>query len=101
MKVWDELTDLEKRAAIARRLGWTHRAYTPHWPTNDGLAFTAVWPKLDSGLLIGKCHDVHGLHRTCGLWEFSHNGFELMYQSTTWADVICRAAYELLPSSRE
>ena len=116
MKPWDKLTDLEKREAIARRLGWEYKSKNfrvnggdilsskfwclleiphnelPGWPTNDGLAFTEVWPRIAQhgsqflGLLGGKpsvCEEDHGIRG--------------VISGTTWADAICRAAYELLP----
>ena len=65
MKPWNELTDLEKRETIALRLGWIYSsgknwifppnrkhirvssvAKLPTWPTNDGLAFVEVCPKI-------------------------------------------------------
>lgn len=130
VKPWTELTDLERREAIARRLGWTdpvkglwkigpmesngrwsHQAYSrlKDWPTNDGLAFADVWP-----LLVA--FTIHHLQAICQLTamsrdlEYDHHGFEAtvefgrepnethrIFYGTTWADVICRAAYELLP----
>ena len=112
LKPWETLTDLEKREAIARRLGYSHpfgsavidpAIEDSSWPTNDGLAFEEVWPRL-----IGEIHD-------CRLWEDqgeTNNGrlrkLQLPYDGNsssvfygfTWSEVICRAAYELLPEQK-
>jgi|SRR6185503_7922577 len=115
LKPWDELSDLEKREALARRLGWTRwsdgrwfkgqnnhtnpaRGSLPDWPTNDGLAFTEVWPKIAQSIQYGQMK----------LWAAAWEGYpelcptvsndERFYLGDTWAAAICRAAYELLPS---
>ena len=116
MKPWDELTDLDKRVAIARRLGWEYKSKNfrvngggilsskfwclleiphnelPGWPTNDGLAFTEVWPKLDElnqCFYLGKSSNGEAVVASRGLVPGIY--------AKTYADAICRAAYELLP----
>ena len=119
-KRWGSLTDMEKREEIARRLGWEqqydgwgggnsspvwvkhsstiypkicHIRDLPAWPTNDGLAFTEVWPRIveiykDAKILLW-----------CGGPAVDPGG-ELPYiMAKTWADAICHAAYELLEES--
>ena len=128
-KPWDSLTDMEKRKAIARRIGWTKgmklvprvcingtwrdiptwiidhtTAERPHagcyagygpsdWPTNDILAFTEVWSKLNPSTNFDLCLHVRG-----GKPEVYYEGSRLdrAWPGDTWADAICHAAYELL-----
>lgn len=113
VRPWDELSDLEKREAIAARIGWHHPHWVeqrpdvvgeilhitlgplPDWPSNDGVAFTEVWPKLESlagELLLTK---ESGGRRRIGWNDYS--GWEYITCDTTWAEAICKAAYELLP----
>lgn len=116
LKPWTELTNLEKREAIARRLGWvrndrpdwdgdiqdgwyenTTRVLLihklPDWPTNDGLAFAEVWP-----LIAPRCALDLTNEKPCASiindWDDLRAWF-----GDTWADAICRAAYELLPEA--
>lgn len=123
LKLWVGLSDLEKREAIARRLGWEcrtvrraasdvefttwgipghghhHGFNLPHWPTNDGLAFTEVWPRIlgryNQAMLSlanekGPCVTI-----PYNGWDYHPSNFI----SDTWSDAICRAAYELLPEN--
>ena len=114
MKPWEELTPLEKQEAIAVRLGWikldsiypTLWLYhsecveeLPDWPTNDGLAFAEVWPKivvgnsrapLGMGISIGRLPPIVPL--------IYDKEFHTIRKGDTWADAICAAAYELLPA---
>ena len=105
LRPWDELTALEKREAIAQRLGWDGpkgdaAIRLPEWPTNDGLAFTEVWPKLfEAGCemnvsLTALWTNVGGRGLLCAVGQRKFYG-------RTWADAICRAAYELLPDPTE
>ena len=120
-KLWTELTDIEKREAISLRLGWEFRwsdvwerqtwhhqdghipipQGPPDWPTNDGLAFAEVWPKIlemdDSAALV------HGLYHSDDPAAVvtivpGPGGSDLLLTASgeTWADAICHAAYELL-----
>lgn len=110
---WAELTGLQKREAIALRLGWMWSPTTdggmflhfdrksnmgcspdmlPHWPTNDGLAFVEVWPKISPGLSLSQ--DDGG---DPGVWDCVKERWIVV--ADTWADAICHAAYELLPLS--
>ena len=123
MKPWDGLTDLEKREAIARRLGWQNAfasiggvrigypptpaktlqdTVVPDWPTNDGLAFAEVWPKI----LQTATHDICALklHSDPSSGNSSPSVEDeycrCVFVGPTWADAICRAAYELLPEQK-
>lgn len=101
LKSWTELTDLEKREAISKLLGRPvgKAIFTVDWPTNDGLAFAEVMPKLwalhhDIVLEIpGLRADDYTEKSVTLLSDDNDNHF---FISDTWADAICRAAYELL-----
>lgn len=112
MKPWGELTDLEKAVAIAQRIGWENRDEywhapadsivaheigvrvraegLPYWHNDNGLAFAEVWPKLfraaEQVTLLNTPHICFS--RGAG-WED--------VEGDTYAEVICRAAYLLLP----
>ena len=116
-KPWDELSDIEKREAIALRLGWKVKInegplapwQSPNsewheeplgWPTNNGLAFEEVWLKLletKGELCLCLLYDDVGkdILKSVANHDLDLTLFE-PYQSDTWADVICHAAYELL-----
>ncbi len=119
MKQWVELTDMEKRETIAKRLGWTKLpkhwnrpnglstwvTEIPDWPTNDGLAFTEVWPKV---LNKDRLLSLDQVGSDSKGWEprvvgFDLDPYEVYFRAIgdTWADAICRAAYELLPEVTE
>ena len=109
-KSWISLTDVEKREAIMKRLGRPWRKPT-HGSCctcqicgddrdtcicgvieDDGLAFTEVWPKLErSGLMLAQIPSI--FRRLFN----EADDIECLYNSGTYADVICLAAYELLP----
>lgn len=106
VKPWETLSDQEKREAIALRLGWKKRieplgVYTPEpegyielpdWPTNDGLAFTEVWPKI---LEEKPMAQLSILEASLSVSEQEGVIF-WSYEGDTWADAICAAAYSLL-----
>lgn len=119
MKPWIELTAMEKREAIALRLGfigpiesrivpgkmrWRYAEETyvcgkfpKDWPTDDGLAFTEVWP------LILEA-DTQAELRMCvrhGKPLLKARACHLDFHAETWADAVCRAAYDLLPVPKE
>lgn len=125
-KPWDELSDLEKREAMVRILGWNmevlESAYSD-WPTNDWFAFKDVWPKLSGmstteetidnspetlHLLLGQNYDGKPcVLRMVSYWDGGFpdprpNDKEDYHRSesfvgSTWADAICKAAYMLIP----
>ena len=110
MKSWNELSDFERRAQIALRLGW-HKSKNgecwgkphwnckintlrklPGWPTDDGLAFSELWPKL--------LHTIDSLSlrlspilRIPAVWNVD----EEIASGDTWADAISHAFYNLVP----
>ena len=124
-KPWSELTDLEKREQIALRLGWTlaygrncwrpsgcwHSpiAGSPHlllkdlpdWPTNDGLAFEEVWPRLcESFSVVDLNWSRHESAMRREISVITDVGETILFHENTWADAICHAAYETLPLSK-
>lgn len=65
----------------------------PDWPTNDGLAFAEVWPKicaLDFNAAILPSHGMTSHGKPSVIVN------EESFVSDTWAAAICAAAYELL-----
>src|ERR1051326_1984355 len=113
MKKWTDLTDIEKREAIARRLGWewvygsTDKRTgwmvpdnpaiivrrLPDWPTNDALAFTEVWPKIleqpHQPLVLGM--GGYGVSVNCPSVHREDDYAEYHWEGNTWADAICHA----------
>ena len=115
MKPWDEWRDTERREQIALRLGWVRSqsgawlfrgpgivdfvcgssALLPAWPTNDALAFTAVWPKIctiESAIYLQLRLGKPTVHRISNIDDLT----DTVWTGTTWADAICQAAYSLL-----
>jgi len=116
LKPWNELPPLERRAQIARRIGWTElpsgewsspRDSWDHllmhsemsWPTSDGLAFTEVWPAImraPHSVLLCLAKTGSG---KVGVWSITNEGIDPEWISTTWIDAICQCAYDFLPEA--
>ena len=67
----------------------------PHWPTNDALAFTAVWPKIctiESAIYLQLRLGKPTVHRISNIDDLT----DTVWTGTTWADAICQAACFLL-----
>ncbi len=114
LKPWDELSDVEKREAISRRVGWPLEYWRvlrgddwcPNWPFDDALAFTDVWPRLEaeSERKIPNLYRIrlgrNALNSPTVFYQLKDsNCLHLGHPGTTYAQAICSAAYELLPET--
>ena len=115
LKPWSKLEPLEKREAIAVRLGWRHTPYQPYrwwqqdwspeanthtelpdWPTNDGLAITEVNRAIQMVPSI-KYIGIGWFSNGRRFVEVYNGSMHIFDAELLLADGLCAAAYELLP----